>query len=70
VSVAPDIHITPRELEVITWMAEGKTASEIGTILSLSEHTVTRHAWTVRLKLDAVNSIQLIAKAIRGGIIT
>jgi LuxR family transcriptional regulator, transcriptional regulator of spore coat protein len=70
VSVAPDIHITPREMEVLHWMAEGKTASEIGTILSLSEHTVTRHAWTVRLKLDAVNSMQLVAKAIRRGIIT
>lgn len=63
-------HITPREMEVIHWMAEGKTASEIGIILSLSEHTVTRHAWTVRIKLNAVNGMHLVAKAIRSGIIT
>jgi LuxR family transcriptional regulator len=66
----PDIHITPREMEVLHWMAEGKTASEIGTILSVSEHTVARHVWSARLKFDAVNSIQLIAKAIRNHVIS
>jgi LuxR family quorum sensing-dependent transcriptional regulator len=69
-SVAPDIKVTDREREIIHWMAEGKTASEIGTILSVSEHTVARHVWSARLKFDAVNSMQLIAKAFRHQVIT
>lgn len=69
-SFVPGDHITPREKEIIHWMAQGKTASEIGIILSISEHTVSRHVWSARLKLNAVNSIQLAAKAVREGIIS
>lgn len=64
-----EIHVTPREAEIIHWMAEGKTASEIGIILGISEHTVNTLAASSRSKFDAVNSIQMVAKAIRGKVI-
>jgi DNA-binding CsgD family transcriptional regulator len=69
-SVAPDIKVTDREREIIHWMAEGKTASEIGTILSISYITVNNHITSARAKFDAVNSMQLVAKAIRHHVIT
>lgn len=68
-SVAPDIHITPREKEILLWLAEGKTKFETAIILGITEDTVNTHTTNARAKLNAVNSIQLIAKALRGGII-
>lgn len=61
--------LTPRELECIDWVGRGKTSSEIGTILSISESTVDKHVAAVCHKLEAVNRIQMIAKAVRLGLI-
>ncbi|EOS96621.1 LuxR C-terminal-related transcriptional regulator [Erwinia tracheiphila] len=35
-----DIALCQREQEILKWIAEGKTSSEIPLILSISEHTV------------------------------
>jgi DNA-binding CsgD family transcriptional regulator len=35
--------LTPRELECLRWTMEGKTAWEVGTILSISERTAVLH---------------------------
>lgn len=61
--------LTQRELECINWVGEGKTSSEIGTILSISINTVDKHVGSVCQKLNAVNRIQMIAKAVRLGLI-
>ncbi|QIG74575.1 LuxR family transcriptional regulator protein [Rhizobium phage RHph_Y25] len=66
----PEAHITPREKEVLKWMADGKTAWEIAGILTLSEHTIRNHIKNVRRKLHADNSIHLMATAFRHHIIT
>lgn len=63
------MNVPPRETEVIRWVAEGKTADEIGTILGISGHTVKVTIMRARRRLDCVNSAQLVAKAMRGGII-
>lgn len=57
--------LTPRELEAIHWVANGKTSSEIASILSLSEHTVNTYINNAIRKLDCVNRTQLVAKALR-----
>ena len=64
-----EIHVPKRETEIIHWMSEGKTADEIGTILGISGFTVKTMIIRARERLDAVNSAQLVAKAIRCGII-
>jgi DNA-binding CsgD family transcriptional regulator len=43
--------LTPREAEVLRWMAEGKTDSEIGIIIGASEHTAHKHAQNILRKL-------------------
>ena len=58
-----------RELEVVRWTAQGKTSVEIGRILSLSDHTVNAHMTNAIKKMDCVNRTQLVAKAIRLGLI-
>ena len=35
--------LTPRVAEVLLWVAQGKTNSDIGTILGISESTVKKH---------------------------
>lgn len=66
-SVAPPM--APRQMDVIEWAAEGKTDWEIGMILHVSEHTVDKYMRQVKEKLDATNRVQMIAKAIRLGLI-
>lgn len=43
--------LTPREEEVLAWVAEGKTNAEIGVILGASKRTVDKHVERVLRKL-------------------
>jgi DNA-binding CsgD family transcriptional regulator len=56
-------HLSPREIEVLRWSAQGKTASEVGRILCLSERTVNFHVCSCMRKLNASNKISAVAKA-------
>lgn len=57
--------LNPRELECLSWVAAGKTSSEIARITSLSEHTVNHYLQVCCKKLDTVNRIQAVATALR-----
>lgn len=59
--------LTSREREVLTWIAAGKTAWEIGEILGIAKRTVDEHSRTAALKLGAVNRVQAIVVALRSG---
>ena len=66
---APAAKLSARELEVLKWAAEGKTAWEVGQILGISDQTVTRHITSAMHRLGCVNKVQAVAKALRLGII-
>ncbi len=53
--------LTSRELEILAWASEGKTAWEIGCILSISQRTVEWHVRQACKKLGATNRLQAIA---------
>jgi LuxR family quorum sensing-dependent transcriptional regulator len=53
--------LTDREREVLAWASEGKTAWEIGCILSLSQRTIEWHFGQAFKKLGATNRLQAIA---------
>jgi DNA-binding CsgD family transcriptional regulator len=57
--------LTRRELEVLTWVAQGKSAWEIGEILQIAKRTVDEHAQTAVRKLDAANRVHAVAIAVR-----
>ena len=61
--------LTPREREVLAWGANGKSAWEIGEILSIAKRTVDEHAQTAFRKLGAVNRTHAVAIALRERII-
>jgi LuxR family quorum sensing-dependent transcriptional regulator len=59
--------LTPREREIMQWVAAGKTDDEIGDILSLSATTVTSHVENAKKKLDAFRRTYAVVQAIRFG---
>jgi DNA-binding CsgD family transcriptional regulator len=56
--------LTRRELEVLKWMAIGKSAWEIGQILQISQRTVEVHTRSATQKLGAVNKTQAVTIAL------
>lgn len=44
--------LTPREAEVLMWVAQGKTNSEIGTILEAATKTIGKHLENIFRKLS------------------
>jgi DNA-binding CsgD family transcriptional regulator len=61
--------LSQRERECLLWTAEGKTAWEIGRILSLSERTVAGQLSSAMRKLECVNKQQAVVKALRLGLL-
>jgi DNA-binding CsgD family transcriptional regulator len=61
--------LTPRELEVLKWTMEGKTAWEVASVLGISERTAVLHANNAMHKLQCVNKHQAVLKALRLGLI-
>jgi DNA-binding NarL/FixJ family response regulator len=61
---APAEALTPRELEVLQWMARGETNRQIARRLQISEHTVKFHAGAVLGKLNARSRAEAVARAI------
>lgn len=46
-----DLGLTPREIEVLTWVASGKTNPEIASILGVARRTVHHHLENIYRKL-------------------
>ncbi|MDE1151626.1 MAG: LuxR family transcriptional regulator [Micavibrio sp.] len=63
------VYLSDREREVLKWCARGKTKSEIGEILALSEHTVHGYIKTALRKLDANNITLGVLRALNMGLI-
>lgn len=61
--------LNEREIECLQMVGDGMKSEAIGEKLGLSVHTVNAYLGSATTKLDAVNRIQAIAKAIRLGLI-
>jgi LuxR family quorum sensing-dependent transcriptional regulator len=61
--------LTPREIEVLLWVAKGKSAREIAQILRIAKRTVDAHAQSGVRKLGAANRTHAVSLALRDGII-
>jgi len=58
------LDLTPRETEVLTWVAQGKTNYEIGVILSAATRTVCKHVERILFKLSVENRTAAAAIAL------
>lgn len=61
--------MSKREIECLRLTANGLTSDEIATALGLSVHTANQYLTNSTHKLDAMNRIHAVAKALRSGII-
>ncbi|MEO8923676.1 MAG: LuxR C-terminal-related transcriptional regulator [Caldimonas sp.] len=61
--------LTARELEVLKWTMDGKSAWAVGEILSVSENTVNFHLRNVFRKLGSSSKHQAVLKAMSLGLL-
>jgi two-component system response regulator NreC len=62
--------LTPREREVLRYVAEGLSSAEIARSLDLSVKTVESHRSRIMTKLDVTNAAGLVREAIRLGLVS
>jgi DNA-binding NarL/FixJ family response regulator len=62
--------LTPREREVLLYVAEGLSSAEIARTLDLSGKTVESHRSRIMTKLDVTNAAGLVREAIRLGLVS
>lgn len=62
--------LTPREKEVLELVVKGATNKEIAAALSISEHTVKFHLRNVLQKLHLRNRSEVVAYALRRGLVS
>ena len=64
-SAAP---LTPREREVLNWLAGGKTDRDIGDILGISPRTVNKHLQRIYEKLGVETRTAAVVRAMNKGV--
>ena len=61
--------LSTREVEILQWVAAGKSQQDVGDILSISHRTVEVHLRSARRKLYALTTAQAVGRAIAMGLI-
>lgn len=67
--LATQENLTPRELQVLQLIAEGKTTKEVASLLGVSFKTAESHRTRIMEKLDIHETAGLVRYAIRKGVI-
>ena len=62
--------LTPRELEVLRMIVDGKSNKEIATVLDLSANTIAVHRANIMNALGIHKTAELVVYAIRAGLVT
>ena len=61
--------LSPRLVDVLHLIADGRTTDEIARILELSPHTVKNYVERILDRLNARDRVQAVAIALRQGIL-
>jgi DNA-binding NarL/FixJ family response regulator len=64
----PNSDLSPREREVLSLMAQGKTNKEIASDLGITEATVKCHVSVILLRLDVTDRTQAVITALQRGL--
>jgi len=62
--------LTPRETEILTYMAQGYFNKQIAAALNISEQTIKNHITSILRKLDANARTEAVVTAIKKGLIS
>jgi DNA-binding NarL/FixJ family response regulator len=68
-SVEPHETLSPRELQVLKWVASGKSLKEIAAELVISEHTVATYRARISEKLRLSTNVELTRYALKHGLV-
>ena len=66
---SPEKRLTPRQLEVLQLLAEGKTMKEVGVVLSLTARTVAFHKYRIMEALNVKTNAELVQFALRNNVV-
>lgn len=69
VEVADSSPLSPREQEVLTFLALGRSNKQIAEKMAISEHTVKFHLSSIFHKLEATSRSEAVAVGIRRGLV-
>ena len=61
--------LSPRESEVLDWMARGKSNTDIATILAISPETVRTYVQRIYHKLGSHERVAVIVRALKLGLV-
>lgn len=61
--------LTKREMDVLSWTSQGKTAWEVSVILGMSEKTVNFHLGNAMRKLEVTSKHQAVLKCVAAGLL-
>lgn len=64
----PGTRLTPRQREILAYIAKGYSAKQIAARLDISPRTVEFHKYTIKETLGVSNNAELIRFALRSGI--
>jgi len=65
----PITALSPREVDAITYLAQGYSRAQTAQTLSISEHTLRVYIESARHKLGALNTTHAVARAMQRGLI-
>ena len=65
--IADAAPLTDRQLECLSWISQGKSSSDVGTILRISSRTVDYHVSEICHRLNVRTRMQAVAHAVRHG---
>lgn len=69
-TVQPEIHLTPREREILQRLAQGWDNKEISDVLNISDNSVEWHLKNIYTKLAVRNRTAAVVKAVQMGLLT
>jgi two-component system NarL family response regulator len=66
---APDAALSPRQIQILTLVAQGQTYREVGQTIGIAERTVKYHMAEILEQLHLRNRAQVIAFAAQMGLL-
>jgi DNA-binding CsgD family transcriptional regulator len=64
-----EMRVTPRETQILGWVAIGKSDWAIGRILKISDKTVNFHVENAKRKFGVGTRLQAVVAAMRQGLL-